>query len=166
MPSLSRTTKNPSSTRSRVLDYLDFGRLLLACQGLPIGQVWDTGRERNTSHANIARFGHGSDPLGVGHCAGHVGAYVLDGTPGFISISNSWMEWSRSPMGSRCGWPLGHGVEVVRQDRASIEHQVIRLYRPTARARNPSPTGRIAIWPFRALHRSAGPRGGNVRPGA
>jgi hypothetical protein len=30
---------------------------------------------------NVARFGQGSDLLGVGHLAGHVGAYVLDGTP-------------------------------------------------------------------------------------
>ena len=75
------------------MDYLVFGRLLLAGRGLLIREVWDAGRERKTSHgadgaqravgdhANVARFGQGSDPFRVGHLAGHVGAYVLDGTP-------------------------------------------------------------------------------------
>ena len=125
------------------MDYLVFGRLLLAGRGLLIRQVWDASRERKTSHgadeaqrvvgghANVARFGQGSDPFGVGHLAGHVGAYVLDGTPGFISISNSWMEWSRSPMGIemrlatrpwRRSCPAGPGLHRTSGDTALSSH--------------------------------------------
>ena len=85
--------KEPALYPKPSLDYLAFGRLLLAGRQFLNREVWDAGRERKTSHgadgaqravgdhANVARFGQGSDLLEVGHLAGHVGAYVLDGTP-------------------------------------------------------------------------------------
>jgi len=180
MPGVSRTIKEPVLYPERSLDYLALGALLLAGRQLLNREVWDAGRELETSrsadgvqrvvgdHANIACFGHRSDLLGMGQPAGHVGAYVPDGTPfqQHLELVDGVEPFNRCNGDRDVTCQQGRGLEIVRQDRAIVEGGVIRLYRPAARAQNPSRTGRTGTWPFRGLRRSAGPRGGGVPPGA